>query len=586
MTLGPLALQEHFPQTSGSEREDLLVWRTLEGFDAKPSYRREDAPRVAAPTVPEGKPYLRENIPVDDLASSNSAARAALARGATALGFVSRKEGDVRSERDMLRLLRGIPLASTPIHWEGAFVGPDLQARYFAAARKSGVPIEALRGSCAADPIATLVRQDSRRLEQAYDALEALVRLAADSRLRTVRVDIQPYHMAGATLVQELACALGVASEALAQLAKRGLRAADVVRRLVFSLSVGTSYLLEIAKLRAMRHLAVLLFTAYEVDASETTVDAVTSTWSHSRLDPHTNLIRVTTQAMAAVIGGCDTLTVQPLDPDEESKRLARNAHLILREESHLDAVKDPAAGSYYVETLTQKLGRHAWALFKEIEARGGMIQALERGFLQRALRRIREQKDTEIATGARVLVGVNAFPLAEAPPVSSAAARPPPENLDARTVDPLAHSRGAEVFESLRHQTLELGSVLGRRPEVYVVRCGELAALKDSVRWARRCFSCAGFALTYGPVVKNPVAAARAAAACDAHVIALCAPGRALSAVASEITRLGARQLLVTIEGEVSVREGFTLYPGMDMAAALMRIQAMIRPSGAAEAG
>jgi len=222
----------------------------------------------------------------------------------------------------------------------------------------------------------------------------------------------------GATLTQQLAFSLNTAAAMLAHLPDEasGLTANEVAANFHLDVGIGPSYFPELARLRATRRLWATLLHAYGLPpagAVALPIHATTSTWHQTTLDPHTNLLRHTTEAMSAVLGGADSIQVAAFDclyqaPNEFSARLARNLPVILKDEAHLDWVADPAAGSYFLETLTDELARAAWAEFQALEAQGGMLHARARAL--EAVSQAGLEKFKRIATGQDVVVGTNRF--------------------------------------------------------------------------------------------------------------------------------------------------------------------------------
>ena len=228
------------------------------------------------------------------------------------------------------------------------------------------------------------------------------------------------FHAAGGTATQELAFTLAHLAEVFSQLVELGLTVEQLIPKTVMSVSVGTSYFMEMAKLRALR---VLLARYISPNASQPIlIHGQTSTFYEATATPYTNLLRATTEAMAAIIGGADALTVRPYDavlstlgtlpeshPNEFSERIARNVSTLLKAESYLDKVADPAAGSYYIDSLTHQLTEAAWTLFQQVESMGGFTKALENGFIQQHLDKAFAAKIDAVRNG-RVLVGVTKF--------------------------------------------------------------------------------------------------------------------------------------------------------------------------------
>lgn len=279
---------------------------------------------------------------------------------------------------------------------------------------------------------------------------------------------------AGATAVQQLALSLSEAVEKLASAADRGEALASAAGATHFVFAIGSNYFVEIAKLRAARLLwraVVNAFGCDDPDAATARIHARTGRLNKSHLDAYTNLLRATTEAMAAVIGGCDSLTVEAFDFDPH---LANSVQHILREEAQLGRVSDPLSGSYYLEALTESLAQESWRVFQEIEAAGGWTAALNSGRFESQLAAQRNATATALAQRRRTLVGVNWYPN-------------PKDNLPA---DLLPAQRLAEPFEKLRLRTQRHGSA----PTVLLLTRGDLKLRTARAHFCRNFFGCAGF--------------------------------------------------------------------------------------------
>ena len=293
----------------------------------------------------------------------------------------------------------------------------------------------------------------------------------------------------GSTIVQELGLALAEGVEIVAQLIDRELPPADAAQALAFSFAVGSDYFPEIAKLRAARTLwarAVEAFQPGDDSAAKMTLYARTSHWTKTIYDAHVNLLRSTTEAMAAAVGGVDALQVEPFDepyrePTEAARGLARNIQLILKREAWLDRSVDPAGGSYYLEVLTDSLAREAWTLFQQIEAAGGFLKYSESGALERDIAKSRA--DREAAVGARrtVIVGTNQYP-----------------NLAERMLPKLEREdpapRAARIFEEIRLRTERHAALTGHTPLFLLLEAGDVKMRKARSAFITNFFGCAGF--------------------------------------------------------------------------------------------
>jgi methylmalonyl-CoA mutase len=287
---------------------------------------------------------------------------------------------------------------------------------------------------------------------------------------------------AGANAVQQLGYALAAGVERLAAAGTVD----DAARAVEFVFAVGSTYFLEIAKLRAARLLwaqAVAAFGPAERQCALARIHVRTTRLNKSVYDRYTNLLRVTTEALAAAVGGCDTLTVEPFGFDEH---LAVNVERILRHEAHADAVADPAGGSYYVEALTDSLARAAWKLFQQVEAAGGYSSEVASGAVARALAASRARLEKAVASRRATLVGVNNFPNTMEQSAEAAA----PETSGAA----FPAFRLAEAFETIRRRTERHAAKTGRVPKVLLLKRGDLKMRMARANFSLNFLGCAGF--------------------------------------------------------------------------------------------
>lgn len=302
-----------------------------------------------------------------------------------------------------------------------------------------------------------------------------------------IRADL--LHEAGAHGVQELAYALAAGVERLAGLA--ATQPVDAAARgITFVFAVGPAYFMEIAKLRAARLLWAQAVAAFGAkDPCPMRIHARTPRRNKSLYDRHTNLLRVTTEALSAVIGGCDRLTIEPFGFDAH---LAVNFQRILQEEAHLDAVADPAGGAYYIESLTDSMAREAWKLFQEVEAEGGYSNSLATGSIGKAVAAARAARAQALSSRRRSLVGVNNYP--------NLTEKEAPDALPAaETAAPLPAVRVAEPFEAIRRRTVLHARAAGRYPKVLLLTRGDVKMRGARSNFCLNFFGCAGFDIAVG---------------------------------------------------------------------------------------
>ena len=433
---------------------------TIEGITLKTVYGPEDAagiepgypgvaPYTRGPyaTMHAGRPWtIRQYAGFSTAEESNAFYRRNLAAGqkglsvafdlATHRGYDSdhpRVAGDVGkagvaidSVEDMKLLFDGIPLdeMSVSMTMNGAVL--PILAFYIIAGEEQGVPRAALSGTIQND----ILKEFAVRNTYIYPP-EPSMRIVADIIGYTSRemprfnsISISGYHMheAGATAVQELAYTLADGMAYVRAAVAAGQAIDEFAPRLSFFFGIGMNLFMEVAKLRASRTLWARIMTGLGAKTEKSKLlrmHCQTSGVSLTEQDPYNNVVRTTIEAMAAVLGGTQSLHTNSLDeavalPTEFSARIARNTQLILAEESGVTAVADPLGGSYYVEALTRELEDKAQALIDEVEAHGGMTRAVAEGLPKMRIEEAAAARAAKVDVGETVIVGVNKYRLAE----------------------------------------------------------------------------------------------------------------------------------------------------------------------------
>lgn len=307
------------------------------------------------------------------------------------------------------RLLAGLGLARLTVAL-GAGTGTAAPWLVAEAARQ-GVAPERLRGGLGCDPLGVLGRRGRLpgSLDRAFELAAGLTVWSAAKApgVKALLVDTAPYHDAGASAVEELAFLAASGVEVLRRLTEDGgtLDVETVCGELLFAVSVGSDFFLEIAKMRAARRVWAKVARACgaSAEAQAIRLHARTSAAGRTARDPWVNLLRETTECFAAALGGAESIATAPFDeplgrPSPSARRLAVNAQHVLREEVCLDRVLDPAGGSYYVERLTDDLARAAWTLFQEVERRGGLARCLLDGWIRERIASTAEKRRQEAA--------------------------------------------------------------------------------------------------------------------------------------------------------------------------------------------
>lgn len=483
-----------------------LHWATYEGFEQEPFYTRPETESLSYLNQlhnsfsshkedESGSPRQWVNnqlIRVKNEKDANAIALLALENGANGIFFdVSRLPG-LKPEL----LLKGIELNYCSVSFHAGNDAEKLLVNYLKYAQEKGIKPEELRGIFNFDPIGEIAENGLIDSDHFKSFSAITTQTAQMPHFYGITINTASFHDSGASAVQEVAFGLNIAVSYLHHLTEEGMSPADAVKNLCVSMSTGTSYFMEIAKLRAIRYLFFKIAQSYGVHdfaPEDLYLHARADVWSMGLPDPHVNLIRNTTQTMSAILGGCNALTTPPFDssftdPDAFSRRMSRNISTILKEEAYFDKVADATAGSYYIETLTDKIIEDAWKLFLKTEQKGGFSLAFRTGFIQEEVRKVRQQKLEDIAYRRQKLAGINAYCQPEEKiPTHPATKLQEHEKL-------LWPQRRGKDFEELRFRTETYISKGNERPKALLLLFGDAQPARARAAFASDFLACAGF--------------------------------------------------------------------------------------------
>ena len=445
---------------------DDLTWNTIEGIDVQPVYGPDDiegldhlgtlpgeAPftRGVKSTMYAGRPWtIRQYAGFSTAEESNAFYRKALDAGqqgvsvafdlATHRGYDSdhpRVVGDVGkagvaidSVEDMKILFDGIPLdkVSASMTMNGAVI--PILANFIVAGEEQGHDRSLLSGTIQNDILKEFMVRNTYVYppEPSMRLVADIIEYTANEMPKFNSISISGYHMqeAGANLVQELAFTLADGREYVRTAIARGMDVDAFAPRLSFFFAIGMNFFMEAAKLRAARLLWSRIMSEFEPKSEKSSMlrtHCQTSGVSLQEQDPYNNVVRTAYEAMAAVLGGTQSLHTNALDeaialPTEFAARIARNTQLILQEETGVTNVVDPLAGSYYVEKLTADLAEEAWKIIEEVEEMGGMTKAVASGMPKLRIEESAAKRQAMIDRGEEVIVGVNKYRLDKEEPI------------------------------------------------------------------------------------------------------------------------------------------------------------------------
>ncbi|GLY52931.1 methylmalonyl-CoA mutase family protein [Lentzea sp. NBRC 102530] len=527
---------------------DSLVTRTYDGIELQPLYTRDDALPAPYALVPakQGWDVRQRHAVPDPVALMND-----LEGGVTSLWLAV-------PPSSLERLLEGVYLDLAPVVLDGSV---DLARAMLRVWDQAPVLASDVRGNLGLTPFG-----------EALDVIRAAS--SEFPSLRTCVVDALPFHDAGGSDAEELGASLALGVSYLRALTAAGFSEAKAFDALEFRFAATADQFTTIAKLRAARRLWARVAEVSGVSGAVQVQHAVTSSAMMTRRDPWVNMLRTTVACLAAGLGGADAVTVQPFDaaiglPDEFARRIARNTQNLLLEESHLGEVIDPAAGSWYVENLTDALAVQAWAWFQEIERAGGIAEA--GSLVAGRIATTWAARSARLADRSDPITGVSEFPnLTEKPVVrepfgidsDSQAPRgdapPTPSFSGGSDSFGLPRVRYAQAFEELR----DLAEAQPERPQVFLATLGPVAAHTARATFAANLFNAGGFATPNAGPTRTPEEVAKRFQKSGARIAVLCGSDSsyAESAVATveALREAGAERVLLAGKKTDAEVDGF----------------------------
>ena len=529
----------------GADYEKKLVWKTIEGFKVKPYYRAEDLEHLEyLDSNPSQAPFtrgkhadnnvwdIRQDIEADSLEEANALALEALERGANSIGLCPCK---CESVEDMQRLLKGIHPEACKVNFTCGKNAVETLKRFVEVVKLGGHDPAKVEGSINYDIYGRALLHGTFKggEEQCFAEAKELVLYAKEHlpKFHVLAVNGRHIHNAGSNIVQELGFTLAAANDLMAHLTDLGLAVDDIAPRLVFNFATGSNYFMEIAKIRAARLLWSKVVEQYNPGCDccrQVFINATSSLWNKSVYDPYVNMLRTTTETMSAAIAGADSITTNPFDiafekSDSFGYRIGRNQQLLLKEESYMDKIVDPAGGSYYIENLTDSIAQYAWQLFLDVESHGGMAKAIRENYVQDEVARVAQQRDMDIATRRTTILGTNQYPNLLEKMGDKVKKGQAEQGKCCCQCEPefktLRLYRGAEPFEHLRLATEKSGM----RPKVFLLTYGNLAMRKARSGFATNFFGVAGYEILDNPGFKSAQEGVDAALAAKADIVVLC---------------------------------------------------------------
>ncbi|MDX2202761.1 MAG: methylmalonyl-CoA mutase family protein [Hyphomicrobiaceae bacterium] len=585
----------------GADFDKRLVARTADGIAVKPLYERADRPGAAPRAVPAQGPGaawdIRQRHVAGDAKLANAAILEDLAGGVTSLLLQIAGPGRVGlppGRNGLAAALAGVHLDAAGVALDAGEAAPSAARDLLALWEAAGIAPAQRAGAFNCDPLGTLAAAGTLSAMPETAVAEA-ARLAREvvslTQVSALLADGRPYHAAGASDVQELAAALATLVAYLRACEAAGLPPEQALGTMALGLAADADLFATVAKLRAARLLVLRVAQACGAGAAGARLPIVVETSARmlARRDPWVNILRVTSATAAAAFGGASAITVLPFtwalgEPDAFARRIARNVHLVLQEESSLAKVADPAGGSFYIEHLSNDLAKAAWVQFQDIEAKGGMLAALQSGSLQQAIGRTAAERAARIATGKEQLTGVSAYPRLGSDGVTASPWPKPSAGVPGPiSVAPLVPVRVGQPFEDLRDAADAHRARTGKPPQVFLAALGELAVHSARSTWMRNFLAAGGIEAVGGEGTGDTAALGRMFADSGAAIACLCSSDAVYAelgeAAAGMLKTAGARKVLLAGRpkddaGLKAAGVDAFVYAGVDAVAVLKGLQ------------
>jgi methylmalonyl-CoA mutase len=554
----------------GKPFDKIMLTDTYEDILIKPIYNQDDwQANEALPGRPGSlrgarpKGYRQNSwriLQKSDAANSfvfNEQTKEALTNGQNAVYLKVGEKGlndfSIFNQQDLTTALKEIDVEKYPVYIDAGLSSVPLMAMFLNELEAQKVDMEKVSGALFFDPLGILTKQGEfpGGLENAFSSLSELIDPLSQKlpKFRLISVSSVHWLNSGANAVQELAFNLAASAFYIRTFLENHISIDKIAAKLFITFGIGGNFFMEAAKFRAIKPLYYKMMEAFGASENNRKVKlhAETGNWNKTKTDPYVNMLRITTEAFSAVLGGVDALTINPFDhiscgSTAFSRRVSRNLHYVLKEESNLDKIIDPAGGSWYVESLSETLSQKAWSLFQEIEKAGGMLQALKQGLPQKMVTDVRDQRLENLKTRKDKMIGNNIYAnileeklknenlekntrnqastIKEGKPSFSLdmklqfsamqAAFKKGETLPAvlaklfdpaivtKLDEPVLESRAGTLFESLRKAADTFAVKTGSRPKVFLSNMGNLKEYKARADFSTGFFELAGFSVIH----------------------------------------------------------------------------------------
>ncbi|MBP7215490.1 MAG: acyl-CoA mutase large subunit family protein [Candidatus Kapabacteria bacterium] len=571
---------EAIKSLKGGDFEKKLFTKTIEDIILKPIYNENDLknnplynfqyPGIAPynrgenPLGYKANPWLiAQAIPYPDIKQFNTALQNDLANGQNAINIKVRgisnhhrqiKYGiELNNIDDFANAFENIDLSKYPIYFSTDEIFYDFSKLFQDFLKKSKIDISKFEGNLGADIFGKLLSTGNLALSlnNYYKQIEELINQYDNSNFGVININGSIFHNAGANTVQELAYSFTEAIEYIKTLQLLDLDVDKIAPKIRFSFGIGSNFFMEIAKLRAARIIWTKIIREFggNEQSQKMFIHSQTSLRNKTKFNPWSNIMRNSTECLAAILGNSNSIEVGYFDsaygyPSELSRRLARNTQLIYLNESHLLDTIDPAAGSYYLEELTNEICIKTWQKIQEIEANGGFFENIKSGNIQTEIQQTSDIQIKDYHTRKLVLVGTNKYPLLnekipEGYMEFESNEEAPSEQNNELNIEQLRVLRFAEDFEKLRDNANAYKEKNGAYPSITLFNFGELSEYKPRNDFAGEYLAIGGFEIKSTPAFSTPSDAMKYLLENPSNIITICSSDEKYVKIVPEFAQL-----------------------------------------------
>jgi methylmalonyl-CoA mutase len=500
----------------GADYDKKLVWKTEEGFSIRPYYMEDDITHLEylknfSGKSAAGQPNeweIRQDFYNGDIARLASDS---VRRGAQSVGI---SVANVKTADDLSLLLKGIDPVATGIHFIESASALETMSFFAEYLKNNKIDSTKVYGSVSG------CNKDSDKVIKEYGT--------AFPRFRFIEIKAYGLRNMGCTVAQELGFAIANAISVLNDLTDKGFSVDDILPHMALHFATGSNYFIEIAKIRAARVLFNAIAKEYgSQNGAQIFIHSSSATWNKAVYDPYVNMLRSTTETMSAAIGGANSISTINFDcayekTNDFSARIARNQQILLKEESFIDKVADPAAGSYYIEHISDSIAEAAWKIFLTVEEKGGYY-ATRTEYVIPEVEKSAAERLKDVSSRKKFILGVNQYP-----------------NLNETMFDKISNvddelHRASSEIEKLRLETEKAVKDGKPKPKVFLLTYGNLAMRKARAGFATNFFGCAGYEIIDNAGFKTGAEGAKAALEAKADITVLCSSDEEYAVLVAE---------------------------------------------------